>query len=88
MIEYNEDNRAKMREVAEDLRGTCKSLDDALQAMFGEDVSAVDIDIKLLRELDEITMECEGCSWWFEADELDDNQQCIDCRDGSDDENG
>jgi hypothetical protein len=86
MIEYNEDNLAKIREVAEDLRGTCTSLDDALQAVFGEEVSVIDFDIALLRELDDITMECQGCNWWCETHELDENQFCDDCRDDEDEE--
>lgn len=79
-IPLNDDNLAKMREVAGTIQGTCKSLDSVLQEVFGdEDLTAVDFAIELLQELDSITMECESCNWWFETGELDDDQVCPDC---------
>jgi hypothetical protein len=79
LIPFNEANKALMMKVAEDLSGTCKSLDDVLQTHFGEDVEVTDFDILLLQELDDQVMECQGCNWWHETHELDDNQLCDDC---------
>lgn len=81
-IAYNDENLRKIREAAEELRGSCKSLDDVLQAHFEDDsLGITDFDIELLRELDSITMECQGCNWWCEPHELNEDQVCEDCSD-------
>lgn len=81
MIPYNDETVAKVREVAETIQGTCRGLDDVVQEVFGDpDLTATELDIELLRELDSITMECEGCNWWCEPHELDEEQVCDDCR--------
>lgn len=81
-----EENRAKMSAVAENLLGTCEGLDGALQAEFGEDADLMDFDPELLRHLDSMAMLCEGCGWWEDRLQLDDNQMCADCSDQSEDE--
>lgn len=79
-FEFNDENKTKIIAVAEYLQGTCKSLEDGLETQFGEGADLVDFDIELLRTLDDITMNCEGCNWWCETSELDDDQVCSDCR--------
>jgi hypothetical protein len=85
-IPHNEENSAKMRAVAEYLTGTCQSLDAALEGEFGEDVSLTDFDTTLLHELDDMTMVCEDCIWWYETHELNDDQKCSDCAPSEDDD--
>lgn len=90
-IPFNEDNRLKMLLVAEDLTGTCKRLEDSLTAVFlGEDseeeVDLADFDIELLRVLDDQVMACEGCQWWCETHELNEDQVCSDCAPDEDDD--
>ena len=85
MIPFNADNLIKITKVAEDIMGTCKNLDDFLEEEFGEGISTTDIDIELLRALDDITMECQGCQWWCEVGELNDDQFCSDCAPDEDD---
>lgn len=77
---YNDENRNKMDNVVEQLVGTCNSLEDALQDEFGKDADTADFDGDLLRHLDDGTMLCEGCGWWAEPGELDDEQLCPDCQ--------
>lgn len=80
-VSYSEENLVKMRKVAESLQGTCKSLDDELQRVFdNEELSVIDFDTLLLQELDDMVMECQGCNWWHETHELDDDQLCDDCK--------
>jgi len=80
-IPHNEANSQTMREVAEEITGTCKSLDDVLQEKFkDEGLTATDFDITLLGELDDMVMECQECNWWCETHDLDDDQICGDCR--------
>lgn len=76
-IDYNDENLAKIRKVADELQGSMGTLDSALEEEFGEDP---DVDIRLLQELDSITMECENCGWWCETGEIDENNVCDDCR--------
>lgn len=81
-IQHNEENVAKIRVVAERLRGTCRGLDETLDEEFG-DASFDVMDIELLRELDDIVLLCEECGWWNEAHDFDneDNEQvCSECR--------
>ena len=81
MINYTEANREKIRRVAEILQGSRKGLDDVLQEVFeDEDLDMMQVDLALLRELDDQVMECDGCGWWCETGELDDDQVCGDCR--------
>jgi hypothetical protein len=84
MIPFNEENRLKMLLVAEDLQGTCQRLEDALTRQFAPDEE--DVDIELLRVLDDQVMECEGCQWWCEISDLNDEQVCSDCAPEEDDD--
>lgn len=81
-LTYNEENRAKVQAIGEALLGTCESADTVAQRIFqDEGLSLTDLDITLLEELDDITMQCECCGWWCEPGELNDNQVCNDCED-------
>jgi hypothetical protein len=80
MISADTDGYDKIRRVGEDLLGTCQSVDTILSQVFEvEDLTLEEVPIELLHELDEITMECVACNWWFEPCELDDSQVCKDC---------
>jgi hypothetical protein len=64
--------------IAEDLLGTCKSLNDVANE------HDTDIDRLTMRQfdmIDEITLECEQCNWWCEPGEFsnEDAQICDDC---------
>lgn len=79
MIEYTPEARKKICDVADDVLGTCQSLVDVIEKHFGQDVTDMDLDIELLRELDDLAMECEVCGWWCETGFLNDQQVCDDC---------
>lgn len=80
MIEYSEENSLKINKVAEKIVGTCRSLDEVLQEVFGDDeLTMTDLGADLLEELDELVLECEGCNWWVEAAEVNDDGLCGDC---------
>ncbi len=61
--------------VAEDLEGTCKSIDDMLpEGMDFEDLTAKD-----LEDMD-IVFQCTSCDWWYEiAMKVTDDGECSDC---------
>ncbi len=70
-----------MREIAEELQGTCGSLDDNLEKR------GVDIDLvpaELLDVIDEEVILCETCGWWYESHEVDDDGNCNECTEGGD----
>lgn len=71
---------ARAEEVAEDLQGTAKNLEDT--ATEAECNSSI-----FLARLDELVLVCETCDWWCEAGEICDNGKCSDCcKDICDDE--
>ncbi len=67
----------KMSEIAEELRGTCASLDTALKN-HGLDFDSTPR--RFLDMLDEEVMDCQQCGWWHESHELNDDQICNDCK--------
>jgi hypothetical protein len=83
---YTEANRAKVREVAERLVGTCKSANEILTDVFGEEVDFAEFNTKLLQEFDEQCMECEQCGWWTETALLNEECICDECQPPEDDE--
>jgi hypothetical protein len=75
-------------EVTDDLRGTCKSLNDVLSSIDREDLEN---NKEFLDALDEEIFCCDKCSWWSEISEMAEDcgdvficQECHD--DESDDE--
>jgi hypothetical protein len=59
--------------IADDLLGTCSS-GDSLAEEFGVDV----LEIQVAAEECEV-IRCEGCSWWCELHEMNENNECEDC---------
>lgn len=53
----------RVRTIADELRGTCQSLDDAL--MEGEELTTAQHG-----ELDELIFCCDICSWWYDTGEM------------------
>jgi hypothetical protein len=66
----------RVRVVADELEGTCKSLADATtEAERGN--------LSFLVALDDIVLECGLCGWWSEVSEFElvgDEEICADCR--------
>lgn len=81
MIEFNEDSKAKMRQIAEEIIGTCnQTLDDLIQKVFNdENLDYYDLPLELLRYFDDMALECQGCNWWVEAAEVNNDCLCTDC---------
>lgn len=81
MYEATTANVIKIEAVAQCLCGSCYSLEEGLATQFGEDADVSDFSVELLRELDDRVMCCEGCNWWCDAGDLDEDQLCSDCCD-------
>lgn len=69
----------RARQLAEHLEGTCKSLDEGCEALFGHDASEMTMDE--LQRLDGLVFECSHCGWWFEFSEesYDEPGACESC---------
>lgn len=60
-----------IREIADDLLGTCQTLAEVCEKHDISDDNLTGEDLLLF---------CETCGWWQPAD-IDDNGNCPDCRD-------
>lgn len=67
----------QVKVIAEELRGTCGTLDDKLE-QHGIDFNCVPAD--MLDALDEEVMCCDWCGWWVESSEIDDDCTCKECK--------
>ena len=71
------------QKLADNLQGTCKSIDDGLRDIDREDD---ELTIDEHRELDGLVFECAECGWWCEAGEANENPDgsgedlCDDCK--------
>lgn len=70
-----------MKEIAEELQGTCDSLDDKLEE---RGVNIGSVPATLLQDLDMEVMLCSACGWWCEPCELDEEGNCNDCSEEED----
>jgi len=70
-----------INELIDYLQGTCKSLEEGCQEVFG--ISSDELTVKETNDLDMAIFLCEECGWWFEisemSDELNGEQICNDC---------
>ena len=55
-------------------RGTCNSISETCDVLEIEDEDTIDWGM-----VDEQIFRCEGCSWWCELHEQDENGDCQDC---------
>ncbi len=69
-----------VQRVIQYLTGTCKSLDEALQELYGvDDEVLTEADHE---EIDGEIFRCSTCDWWFAVEEMADEGECEDCREG------
>ena len=64
-------SKVNIKELIEDLRGTCKSIDDFVD----EDL----LTIAQLEELDREIFLCDGCCWWYCSSEMLESHTCEEC---------
>lgn len=63
--------------IAEELRGTCKTLECVLEE---NDAEGLENSMEFCAQLDDIVFCCESCGWWCETSEMGNEQQvCFDC---------
>lgn len=76
--------QAILEQIGEFLRGTCKSVQDAINSLeLGDDIDESQLEGDLLNADTEM---CGQCNWWHEVCELTYNNEhgcglCDDCRD-------
>ena len=70
----------KIQELIDYLQGTCNSLDDGVQTIFGEDFSSFNLSSENHEQIDNEIFLCETCGWWCEMSESgDEDGNCTDC---------
>lgn len=59
-----------LQRIAEDLQGTCQSIDTALEwyELYQDDMDLGDWIV-----LEEMVMLCDTCGWWFETGEMEES---------------
>lgn len=76
----------ELDKLADTLQGTCMSLEAGLEQLgLGEELSVADA-----QYLDSLVFLCDGCSWWCEVGEANENPDgggdlCDDCHEDEDD---
>lgn len=65
--------------VVHELQGTCKSLHEVLTEDEEHDQA-------MLNGIDDEISLCDGCHWWCENAEMDDDNLCEDCKEERDDD--
>jgi hypothetical protein len=72
----------KIRALAFSLIGEANEPSAARKEAYGldEDWEITDESNETCREFDSIVMRCEGCDWWCETEEVDEDGLCPDCR--------
>lgn len=65
-----------IKTIAEELQGTCGTLDHKL-GEYGINIDSVPQ--RILESLDEEVMLCEACGWWCDPHEIDGDGNCNDC---------
>lgn len=69
-----------VEEIADELQGTCKSLQQVLES---HDMEGAEEDQAFTDRLDSLVFECAACNWWCEISEMTDDEEhdwcCTDC---------
>lgn len=64
------------------LQGSCKTLDEGVIEVLGDEYSASDLSPVNTAQIDEEIFLCEVCGWWFEVYEMSEDENdnvCICC---------
>jgi len=80
MVEFTTE---EIEQIINYLQGTCKSIDDAIYDIFGEDRDINDLSAGDYASIDERIFLCNTCGWWYEQGEMaeNDNWECEGCAD-------
>ena len=79
----NAERLAKLAEVIEYLRGSCRSV---AEAEFAFDMEGLEDATDFCQALDDELFMCEGCGWWCERSEEREQGKCEDCREQEEEE--
>lgn len=70
-----------IQEIANDLKGTARSLDALLAEEYGTEFP--EVPTELLDLLDQEVMQCVCCGWWEDSENINDDQVCEECEEGA-----
>lgn len=71
----------QVAQVVQELNGTCETenLGDILGVEY-EDMQITNLDQESIAAITQQIERCDGCSWWMDRNELDDDLMCSDCQ--------
>lgn len=73
-----------LEQLVQTLQGSCMSLDDGVQEVFGDEHDGSSLPMEYLNALDQELFLCATCGWWYEIcdnadDGIDNENNCVDC---------
>ena len=68
----------KVEDLVENLQGTCKSIQEALNDLY-DDMDEADLTKADHEKIDAEIYRCETCSWWYEVGDKDADGNCENC---------
>jgi len=78
--------RKQANDVAHQLSGTIKSLEQGISEVLGEEFLHLEDNREFLLNIDDKIFTCVSCGWWYENSENAGEHQngfyCFDCEDG------
>jgi len=86
-----EEHKAKVLKFAESLIGTAESTSSTSlieAAGLPPDWDLFQEPMETLQAFDDITLQCNGCGWWFDSHEINTESEDSFCDDCSEDEKG
>lgn len=72
-------SREQALQVAENILGTCKGLDEVIAEVYGEDFTLEHLTIEETSIIDENVWECPTCGWWVEPCQMATDDACDEC---------
>lgn len=69
----------KLNELIEYLQGSCKTLQEGLNDIFGEDFDEDQLTEEDHQFIDDSIFNCETCGWWYEVADSTEDNNCISC---------
>lgn len=80
----------KAAEVADYIRGTCKSLENGIEDVLGQDEVHLELNGEFCGQIDDMVFCCVGCGWWCGNDEMGSESGggylCHECDDGEEED--
>lgn len=69
----------QINELIEHLNGSCKTLEEGIKTILGEEYTENDLSGENQDQIDQEIFLCHNCGWWYEVEAQGENGDCEDC---------